>query len=1158
MQNLPQTLHSVFENSSKIRERTTFAEGRGQGRTIPSTIDAVFVDVVSWLMNEVTERTISREQLLTKFAQWINNLWQTRPRCRVVVLLSERPRFIPPWRHTEESRNVSENCDKVPEDPLPYMWDDQNLGGIQGINAWLCKSQGRMECMRTLLSDLLNNSREPALHKLLVPFDDRPLLVDCDLPYGTFVVEKRTPGSRPWKDISVPGSTGETFLGLKRYLEEIERLSIEGTYGIRSYELISDSPEWGLMAIHLSYLLQGETFEGSVFTRKTPKLGWNQMARIWLQDRKGFWFSADGWYTLFKTAYANFYEPWSHFLALILLHENPLLGGTLFSTLDFSTLWHSLSQWNVLRNDSILDPDSFEKIHNGAFVFIHPATHTILFKANAFRSFVHFLHVRSDKALKDGEVSSLDRDLKGLFKKSMEDERAKVIAKLETNYWKIVLLAHARDAIPLPLLKLGLAQRDGLARRIVNLYIEHPREWKNFKSLDDLCNALNIEGTTGAQLIQKYQTEVYSKLKTKKLEDILKGRDLATLTLNLNQGLPDGESDMFAIRLYILENYAKHFMYDPEKATDRLSNAWRNMIWHLIYRTVGDTPLFAETSWYGPPNIWGWDSGIGIPLEVPVIRVLETAYVEIDKKRSTDPSSDEDFYKWTVLFTDKVVPHLFTKKANFGDHTIKNAKMTGSTTLSEADKYLEYGNPLEKSPIYGTHSLAIEAHIPRDLWNAYMFKLIPAQISVKKSTRTHLEGAISFPIAKTFNPLLQWLIAKPTAVLAANEIIKETMAMVEKILSRIKTPLGIPYYAETWLRELLDRCWSFSFFKVKKGVAQIEKLNGFFSKLLNGKTFGLLASKGAFGLLLDHVFERLMVDSRTIFGGLSFGKIVMFSTKGAWNLPLRKLKYGLNSVKPVPVGDDKWGHNIKGGPLGKPKNFLKNHTSIKQIQVDLSFYEVIQVTPDPPRVDFSNVEHLEALLELFRFCIMERYPKWSKPFNTLALESQWALQENTSNTDISWISTPFFEFGLGNIGEPFRQLYLGTLKNDGVGNELLLPEHYILNKNLIKKQIAFTLEAQRKESAVKLGSSFFYGFAAGPPKSSKITLSIDGGKDYPPMPGLVYAHSTMGVWGFLFHSTVWTNTKKCNSLLQNLGLRLTELKAYRYANLTTAKLEWSS
>lgn len=172
MQSLPESALAVI---GRGQELLLTKAGDEQTKTLLATVDMVIVDVYSWVYE--LSRSTTRKGLLDDLAIWIEQLWAKRPRCKTVVLVAERSREMPPWRR---SLLLSKAPIPPTEAPLPYMWDDECLGGPQGFSAWIRTPNGIEECIRTLMADLL--FKTPEIREKLAPRAGKPLIIDCDTP----------------------------------------------------------------------------------------------------------------------------------------------------------------------------------------------------------------------------------------------------------------------------------------------------------------------------------------------------------------------------------------------------------------------------------------------------------------------------------------------------------------------------------------------------------------------------------------------------------------------------------------------------------------------------------------------------------------------------------------------------------------------------------------------------------------------------------------------------------------------------------------------------------------------------------------------------------------------------------------------------------------
>lgn len=821
-------------------------------KTLLASIDVVFVDLVFWLMNNVKGTSVGRDQIADLFATWVFGIWKTRPSAKMVVVLMERPRYIPYHKHVE-GRSLVEETSEV--DPFPHLWDNQNLGGFQGFQKWISDPQARLECMRTLVSDILNNH---ATYKdRIAPSDDRGIIFDCDLPGPPKVVwgDSKTDINDP----ELSGITGNTFSSLKRYIEVFEKTLGNDTLKNRSYELITDDPEWVTTTILYHFLKAGESFAGSAVYNSEINATWRPETRIWWHrddPKNPWWFSTGGWYYLFKSRFIEQYEPLAGFLALVDLCKNPLLGATLFGRRSFTAIWKLFNQWQGERMSIDAQP---------MIAFIDPANDIVCMNWSGFGSFVLFLHpgpVNTGKALKDAEFNTkwLTDEPATAIKDSLKLWFGKQIDYLKKNSWKILIGTHASD----PSRKLRLLPRTPSPEFVgkIQRFANKTEEWKNADFETFLASA-DFTGEEINLLRTHYGKTIQDSL-VKPIDDLLGvfvGKE--PFSVILARSLPVNDDLTSDINKHIEKRLSKKMLYIVEfKRCVR--HAFLNTHWSLIYKTVGSHPYFLQKTWFSPED-WGWDELTGAPLvskDVPT--GVEDLYREKDKGRFESAIS-LNYYSWVSRFTgdDPSKPKIRTAAL------IKSSRDVAYTGLRlDGHGYLQYISNLGPHDLFalsGLFSTSLPSsyfEVPKGLWNAYMFTLAPFQkVNSKnlttKNDRTTMQGFMSFPLFRTFEPYNAMLTTEGDEIDLAKNAFVDTIKKF--FFSLVASAASIPWFAETWLSEVVERVWLFCyglFVDSPKSPLRVS-FSTTVNEILDENTFKTLARAGMLGRALDFFTEML-------------------------------------------------------------------------------------------------------------------------------------------------------------------------------------------------------------------------------------------------------------------------------------------------------------
>lgn len=1089
------TSNSDDKTKKRFRQRLFINQENAISKLIPSTVDVVFVDLGFWLIHYVREERITRAQLLNHFVKWIKKLWKKRPRCRMIIVTMERPRYIPNWRHLQSRKLYESFCDETMNNPFPYMWDDKNLGGNNPFQSWICSPESRLECMNMLIYDLVRTA--PSHYEKLSPSENRPLILDCDLPYATYEISRKTKDAKPWHDPNVPGCTGETFLSLKKFFELIQnKTRSKVTYGLRTFELFSYNPEWIMTSIHLCYSTHSPYFP-SVFGRNNPEKRWEKMTRIFLNAQESGWFSIDSWYVLFRAIHQTLvYDPWSHLLSIYLLRENPLIQGTSLSNRPLADLWQDFKKWVPLRKAGLNDKEALQKSN---FVLIDPFTKIVNIEPNQFLNWLYFCTEETELKTKiaiDSKVSISSlaanwalRDIKDLKKAIIQDIR--------DNAWKIILIASCREPDPLKEMINVFEDRYSTADLILRDYTrqheldKNKRKEKNpwlipsGKAIDQIIEEV------GKSSNKKQFEKTFVKEVDKEIEIIV---DKLEKTRNWEEFLKK-DVNLKGLKTYLSKNYSRYFTHSNVDYSIRFVNAIRNAFWNLIYRTIGDRPFFVDQDWYGPFVNWGWKNEL--PAETINPGDPLTYYASKDSIRSESPTEDLPLYRWKDRFEKGLLPHEIITRHHFNSGKENNFSPAITDTILEADKdgYLIWVNNSNPDLAKKVDSLPFpKEKIPAFLWNAYAHRIAVFNMPANASFPEYL-------IFRTLNVLL--LFDKTLNYLGSTNrtlLAERTFDYASKIVGKWEPS---PLFSDTWIRELFDRCMYMAY--VTKGNE-----SRVLEEICNTSRAQNLRKDGKYGLLLNYVTQLWCLrESKNV------GKFLIRKHEGAdhyvfvrTNSESQKM---LGKITPTP--------SISGGKINI---FGDSH--------------IVAVSKSGnPYLDFSK---------FFASGIW----RMSIPYTGI-FEQRMLLSTLTGESKkIDWISLPFESTDKNTFPlEPFRSLYFGSLV-ENINNVTLSKitlDDVTTQTDLVSHAIT-SFERTYKDP-------FYYAYitpAFDPKKKNKVFVKMADTKLHA-IPGVIYVGpDEKTLVAILFSAIVWSSEKKTKEALTALGYSLQNINSRRIENVT--------
>lgn len=1077
---LLEELCSIFPSPNKVPESTNLRD-EAESSLIKSTVDAVFFDLSSWLLDGAASKTgkMSRERLLHLFCEKISQLWSTRKRCKMIVVISERNDLLPVWVQSEKQQTDAETRLEMPEDPLPYLWDDSNLGGLRGFQSWVKTRQGKLDCCRTLLSDLFHHLTRD-LSKKIVPFENKHLLIDCDIPGETFIFKKDALKPERWWDQKNSGATGDTFLSLKRHVQELESRKNEGVFGVRTYEMISNDPEWGIMTIHMTFLSQGQKFEGPPFVGIVPRQSWNRTSRfLWRHEEKTV-FSADSWYSLLRVSFHHFYEPWSHILFLFMFRNNSLLDGTTLKSMDLKFMVKSLSEWHkkrIISSEKKRPLGDRESNHLGGFLFINPKTETLAFDGDGFLSFIHHLLLPSETIKSRDEMQKIPEEF---WADLAENDRRKVLESLVKDLKEsaniINLQSDCEGGNPLSHMKdVDVKTRREMAKKIT--------EWLPEEDVPAISLKLGFNKKQRKDFIDRYNFRLTDKTIDAFCKNMVdsEGKDIDEI---VSSTFPRDNPRLHSLGQFFSISYAPLFRHRPLKMKNRIVMAFRQTFWQTIYRTIGDHPYFIEKKWYESKQ-WGWNLKNGMEKNTKAKQIGITFYKDLDVLRSENKEMDKKCYVWDNLFNPGSLPHDLNHSFTL-EREIQQSPVVCGVRLKNQD-FFSYDTDIDDLKGLKTDTkVTMKGYFTREMWNCYVKKIVPA----------HLSKTIEFPIRKILGASFDFSLDSITGKVPLVYSIAFRLLSEMQNLTRNDQ---VPYHAQVWLREFLQRVDLFS--QSRKGI------DAMISKLIINDRFKILVKEGKWGLLLDYIAEY---SAQSTFESKEDGVVrslfFLDHNNTTWNMVLEQKKsFELDTRITKLAG----GNEIRMMDVHCP--------------IDGKIYNVIR---------FQHLEDSTPQNMIDKIVSDKSFKSIKRSLSCL-IETEWEDRWHTNGHSRNWkviittVKGPSFD--------PLENLYTASVgsKSGFIPVKNTIQIQRLLKSLILQNDICHIFSDTR--STQRNGPTFYYFFEI---QSDNIAHDIVfGSKKLSPIPGVLYRVDTKeNALGVAFHSPIWKGTKACVSALQKMGL----------------------
>jgi hypothetical protein len=684
------------------------------------------------------------------------------------------------------------------------------------------------------------------------------------------------------------------------------------------------------------------------------------------------------------------------------------------------------------------------------------------------------------------------------------------------------------------------------------------------KTFAEFCESAELEKEEFTIMENVYISDLGRDLEdrfTTVLNESLKG--LKPFSLVVSTSFPLDDERTRPVNVYLMENYQRLMTYvNPRDFKAYVNNAFLNSHWMMIYKVLGSHPYFLQSQWYSQKGAsrWGWDHITGSPVTSIVADMdRETGYYsQIDGLRF-EQAPPISYYKWQ----DKIVPKAKIPEKKLStialDVCYTALKRSGTThqlvplNAKHQPKDFHHGALFRKSMV------VMGFNIPENLWNAYLFAPSPFQSGPSlpnygqndvRENYVDCRSLIMFRIFKPYDALLT--IPNSDGM---NQLIGMFSTLIQKFFATIAVAgVKVPLYAETLLREALNRFWTFSYGLHRNNREIARELANVANTVIDLPEYTNLCKTGKLGRALDFFTEMLSAHlwSRTILCIRTIINPVLLGFDRKINRPavlLQRLMHGPTAdlganietidrilTSKIKILQDGLETLHKKAPehIGK--------FAIRQVYnpADNYYYTALVLVNDIP-----NVIQVEALAKIFQLAGNLLPEVYSNPMRE---EQDRLIQQLTSAMPVpdSYIvteafgipRTPHGTLSKDILGDPDRLLFCAPFAGS-ILPRVNIDEGFQHQEKVIKTRSIALLESDNIHADGETTESAFRAviFSRTSNTLTYSTFFDNVNHFYVPAPGVIFVMAQGSPVAAMFHTSIWPSTDAVKSFLKSAGIQ---------------------